>query len=333
MYHSLIKRRIREQGLLHSVMLELTYACNLDCFFCYNDREARGEPLTPEQYHQLFDDLTAMNVMFITFTGGEPLLYPRFFELGRAARERGFAIRIKTNGHAVRGATAQRLRDEINPMLVEMSLHGATAHTHDRQTRVAGSFDRLMQNIREMQDLGLRPGLVSTPTAWNEKELEAMYELARTLGLPLRFQGPVGPRDNGDQSPLAIQPSPASWDWLKELGKRYRQPPHATAFVPPEHETGHEEEPETTWCGAGSEEILVDPFGNVFPCLHLRWPAGNLHEQGIRDIWERARAFPAARELSVQTADQMRDKKPSQLGAPLFCPGLALKGCGGCESC
>ncbi len=333
MYHSVIRRRIREQGLLHGIMLELTYACNLDCFFCYNDREAQGEPLNPEQYRQLFDDLAAMNVMFVTFTGGEPLLYPHFFELGRAARERGFAIRIKTNGHAVRGATAQRLKEEINPLLVEMSLHGATSQTHDRQTRVAGSFNRLLRNIREMQDLGLRPGLVSTPTAWNEQELEAMYELARSIGVPLRFQGPVGPRDNGDQSPLEIQPSPASWERLLELGERYRQAPHATAFGPPVEETGQEDKGETAWCGAGSEEILVDPFGNVFPCLHLRWSAGNLHDLGIREIWERSKAFPAARELSEETAGQMREKKPRQLGAPLYCPGLALKGCGGCNSC
>ncbi|BAO43703.1 radical SAM/SPASM domain-containing protein [Thiolapillus brandeum] len=332
MYHSVIRRRIREQGLLHGIMLELTYACNLDCFFCYNDKQAQGKPLALEQYRQLLDDLAAMNVMFVTFTGGEPLLYPRFFELARMARDRGFAIRIKTNGHAVRGATAARLREEINPLLVEMSLHGARAETHDRQTRVPGSFDRLVQNIREMHELDLRPGLVSTPTAWNEKELEAMYELARELHVPLRFQGPVGPRDNGDQTPLEIQPSRDSWTHLLELGKRYQQEPHATAFSAPFEETSDGEDNERAWCGAGSEEIIVDPFGNVFPCLHLRWSAGNLHEQGIREIWRNAQAFPAARNLSAETADQLQDKEPRQLGAPLFCPGLALKGCGGCEN-
>ncbi|WP_457676108.1 radical SAM/SPASM domain-containing protein [Thiolapillus sp.] len=328
MYHAVIRRRIREQGLLHGIMLELTYDCNLDCFFCYNDREAGGTLLAVEQYERLLDELAAMNVMFVTLTGGEPLLYPGFFRVARAARERGFAIRIKTNGHAVRGATARRLRDEINPLLVEMSLHGATAETHDRQTRMPGSFARLLENICEMNRLGLRPGLVSTLTAWNEPELEAMYALAAELHVPLRFQGPVGPRDNGDRAPLAIQPSREGWRKLLELGKRHQPPPHASAFLssPPQEKDGDEK----AWCGAGSEEIIVDPFGNVFPCLHLRWPAGNLHEQGIQEIWTKARAFPAARELSADTAERLQGSKPEQLGAPLFCPGLALKGCGGC---
>ena len=36
------------QNLLFSVLIELTYRCNLDCFFCYNDlpRRARRSPAT-----------------------------------------------------------------------------------------------------------------------------------------------------------------------------------------------------------------------------------------------------------------------------------------------
>ena len=44
MYHTILRKRIRDKGLLHSAMLELTYRCNLDCFFCYNDKDATGEP-------------------------------------------------------------------------------------------------------------------------------------------------------------------------------------------------------------------------------------------------------------------------------------------------
>jgi len=38
MYRTDILRKVREQRILHDVSLELIYACNLDCFFCYNDR-------------------------------------------------------------------------------------------------------------------------------------------------------------------------------------------------------------------------------------------------------------------------------------------------------
>ncbi|HRZ53781.1 MAG TPA: SPASM domain-containing protein, partial [Candidatus Contendobacter sp.] len=74
----------------------------------------------------------------------------------------------------------------------------------------------------------------------------------------------------------------------------------------------------------GSEEIHVDPFGNVFPCLHLRWPAGNLHRQSIAEIWNDSPVFARARHLSVATARRWAGQQPTQFGAPLFCPGLAL---------
>ena len=79
MYHTEIRRRIRKNGILHSIMLELTYKCNLDCFFCYNDRKLQGHQMRFAHYEKLLDDLVDMQVLFLTFTGGEPLLNPDFF--------------------------------------------------------------------------------------------------------------------------------------------------------------------------------------------------------------------------------------------------------------
>jgi MoaA/NifB/PqqE/SkfB family radical SAM enzyme len=196
-------------NLLFSVLVELTYRCNLDCSFCYNDLALRGVPLTTDQYFQFFSDLRDLQVLNLTLSGGEPLAHPDFIRLGARARELGFAVRIKSNGHALRGEIARRVRDEIDPFLVEVSLHGASATTHDRQTRVAGSFERLLANLGEMRRLGLRVKLNSTLTAWNEHEIAAMLDLAASLGLPLQVDPEVTPRDDGDRSPLALTASRA----------------------------------------------------------------------------------------------------------------------------
>jgi hypothetical protein len=141
------------QNLLVSVLVELTYRCNLDCFFCYNDLGLKGEPLSREQYFRFFDELRDLEVLHLTLSGGEPLAHPDFLALGARARELGFVVRIKSNGHALRGELARRIRDEIDPFVIEVSLHGATATAHDRQTRVPGSFERLLANLAELQTL------------------------------------------------------------------------------------------------------------------------------------------------------------------------------------
>ena len=320
MYHSKIRQKIRHKRILHEVLLELTYRCNLDCFFCYNDRDARGVPLSLDQYVVLLDDLARMQVMFLTFSGGEPMVHPRFFDLGRAARERGFVVRVRTNGHTLRRAIAERLKKVVDPYMVEISLHGATGGTHDRQTRVAGSFDRLLGNVGVLRDLGVRQRLVCTPTAWNDHELEEMLVLADQLGVPLRFQGPVAPRDNGDTTPLAIQPSRAAWQRVEALLAARAAPGtasaedgcQAAARVP---ERDH-------LCGIGRESVDVDPYGNVLACMHLRQSAGNLHDETIEQIWNDSPVFMQARELSENAARRFAGKALEQFGAPLYCPAI-----------
>ena len=158
-----------------------------------------------------------MQVLNLVLTGGEPLAHPDFLRLGRRARELGFVLRIKSNGHALRGALARRIKEEIDPFVVELSLHGARAETHERQTRVPGSFERLLANIREMLALGFRLKLNSTLTAWNEGEIEEMHALADALGVRLNIGSEVSPRDDGDRNPLAISASPEGLRRLFEL--------------------------------------------------------------------------------------------------------------------
>jgi hypothetical protein len=52
-------------------------------------------------------------VLNLTLSGGEPLAHPDFFLLGSRARELGFVVRVKSNGHALRGAALRRLRDKV----------------------------------------------------------------------------------------------------------------------------------------------------------------------------------------------------------------------------
>ena len=112
--------------MLFSVLVELTYRCNLDCVFCYNDLGAGGDRLSTEEWIRFFEDLRAMEVLNLTLSGGEPLAHPDFMRLGRRARDLGFVVRVKSNGHALGPEVARRLKDEVDPYVVEVSLHGAT---------------------------------------------------------------------------------------------------------------------------------------------------------------------------------------------------------------
>ena len=330
-----------EDNLLFSALVELTYRCNLDCFFCYNDLGAAGKPLSREQYFAFFADLADLGVLNLTLTGGEPLAHPDFLALGRKARELGFVLRVKSNGHALRGELARRLREEVDPFLVEVSLHGATAATHDRQTRVPGSFERLLANLEEMRRLGLRVKVNSTLTAWNEGEIEAMFDLVESLGLNFQVDPEVTARDDGSREPLSVAPTREGILRLfavqEERGRRWREA-QASGGVGAElaaapalssgsaigkgADDGTMPVAPQKHCGAGSSGIAVDPYGNVYPCVQWRRPVGNLHERSIREIWTGSNDLDDIRALTAR-AKQVVDGY-GEAGALLnFCPGSA----------
>jgi mycofactocin biosynthetic radical S-adenosylmethionine protein MftC len=359
-YSDTITRKVGALRLLHSATLELTYACDLSCFYCYNDPGRKGSPLSLAQYRTLLEDLASMQTLFLMLTGGEPMMHPRFFDIGRMTRELGFVVRVRTNGNTLTSRNVERLQNEVDPYMVEVTLHGADAGTHDRQTRVPGSFDRLIRHLRYARSAGLRCGMITTPTAWNEHQIEEMMALSDELDIPLRFQGPVGPRDNGDTEPLSIQPSPETWDRVEALvtERRERQIAETKDMGGPDggdesirinkrlvmggskqtDESGGSAgtvecltaetifnpatEPPAS-CGVGLAGVDIDPFGNVQACIHLKESAGNLHQQAIADIWNHSPLFARVRQQAIDAAAKWGGDRPRQFGAPLFCIGVA----------
>lgn len=312
---------------LFTALLELTYRCNLDCVFCYNDLALTGRPLTLERYRSLLDELAGLGALHVALSGGEPLAHPDFFAIGAHARARGFAVRVKSNGHALRGALARRLCDEVDPYLVELSLHGAAAATHERQTRVPGSFTRLLANLEELCALGVRVQLNATLTRWNEEEIEGMFALADRHGLPLQVDPEVTPRDDGDSSPLALAPSRAGVRRLLALQlARVEGARAAGAPAPPP--VGKQADAEGApvaagkFCGAGSSHLTIDPFGNVFPCVQWRRPVGNVHDAPLAEIWRDSPALAEVRRLEGEILERVEALGSDGRGLG-FCPGLA----------
>ncbi|MCP4895659.1 MAG: radical SAM protein [bacterium] len=312
----------REKNTLFSVLIELTYHCNLDCFFCYNDTNLRGKPLQLEQYFGLLTDLSEMQVMHLILTGGEPLAHPHVLEIGEKARQLGFAIRIKTNGHALHGALLDQVTKRIDPLCIEVSLHGASAATHDRQTRVAGSFERLVANLKSLAAQGVKTKINATLTAWNEHQIDSMFALADSFSIPIQFDFEVTPRDDGDTQPQEIR---ASQSGIEQLLRRQRQRAARNAAEPPVMREGDQasDGPSLTrHCGAGCSTVAIDPFGAVYPCVQWRRPIGNLHEQSIEEIWHRSANLETIRSINSQVRGKM-----GQLGdnarLTAFCPGLA----------
>lgn len=303
---------------LFSALLELTYRCNLDCYFCYNDLGLRGEPMRLGDYARLLDELRSLGCLHLTLSGGEPLAHADFFSIGAKARELGFLVRVKSNGHALGPELSRRLKREVDPFIVEVSLHGARPETHDRQTRVRGSFERLLQNLETMGAMGLRFKINATLTRWNENEIEGMFDIADRLEVPLTIDPEVTPRDNGDREPMTISPSPEGLRRL--LAVQSRRSGKARASIRREGDAEITSSETDRHCGAGASGLAIDPYGNVYPCVQWRRPIGNVHRHSLQAIWQSNSKLEDIRRLSVEAKSVVGVYDVPLTG---FCPGIA----------
>jgi sulfatase maturation enzyme AslB (radical SAM superfamily) len=76
---AVLQQRALRQAQPLSALLELTYACNWRCVFCYNPRHHDRRRLDGDEWRAVIDDLRELGTLNVTLTGGEPLTHPQAF--------------------------------------------------------------------------------------------------------------------------------------------------------------------------------------------------------------------------------------------------------------
>ena len=306
---------------LLSLMLEITYACDLRCDFCYNEKEKGGERLSLEDYKRILQQARQEGALFLTLTGGEPTLHPDFFSIGIHADNLGYSVRVKSNGYGFTEAFIRRLQREVKPYNVDLSIHGATAATHDAVTAMEGSFARLLQSIRMVQEAGMRVRLKLPLTRRNEDELEGMFELAQSRGIKLDVIPEMSPKDAGDLSPTGLMATPKAIRKLYRLLSGVDRASDETFGSAEETDRLQRRIPTAFACGAGLSNLMVDPFGIAYGCVAWRDPLGDLRKHSVKEVWLSEKALKIAGQN--REAGGRKRLNPA-LEGEMFCPGRAF---------
>src|SRR5437867_1990989 len=177
-----------------SALLELTFVCNHACSFCYNSPTGQKEMTTQEVFDSL-EKLAAFNILYLTLTGGEPLVRRDFFEIAKRARELGFALRIYSNAYLIDEAMARKIREIANPVEMEISIHGARPETHEKLTCVPGSLQKVIDAVKHLRKQGIKVNLKCPITRDNQDEVLDMHRLAEDLGAIIIFDPVITPGD------------------------------------------------------------------------------------------------------------------------------------------
>lgn len=265
----------------YAAIVELTRKCNLHCRHCYATPE-RGRPeLSPEQIRRVLDELRDLGTLFVTFSGGDPTVGRDFLGILGHASDRRFAVQFFSNGLLIDDRTADALA-EMRLFHVGLSVYGATAETHDRVTRRPGSHARTLAAMRRLRDRGVHVVLKFIAMAPNASEYRAMKELAAREGIPLKSDTVITARDDLSRDTLSLS---ADYAAVKEI-LRDRDEPLIVPPLPDGRDMG---------CVMGRTLVCVNAYGDVFPCVTLPIPAGNVRYCPLREIWEESPLMAAMR--------------------------------------
>lgn len=294
-----------------NVSFELTYKCNAKCVHCYvvQDDRREKEELTTAEWIKVMDDLAVSSCLTLTYTGGEAMLRPDFWELARAAIDRNFALQIFTNGILVDENVISRFV-ELNILGIGVSLYATKAEIHERTTGIPGSFDKAVNAIRLAREAGLNVLIKHVVMRHNKNEFPLILDLADKLGAIAEVDPIIVPANDGSLKPTACRLSDD--DLERVLGDKRINPKIIRG--PAEKSPGI--------CSTGCISCGINPYGDVIPCLQLLLSAGNVRRQEFVQIWKTS---PTLRKIrSMKPADASSCQKCELKQFCCRCPGLAL---------
>lgn len=302
---------------------ELTRSCNLNCQHCRAAAHSgpyAGE-LSYDEITRTIDNIAARFSPIMILTGGEPLLRPDILDIIRYTRDAGLRPVLATCGTEL---TEERARDlvEAGIQRISVSIDGPDAASHDGFRGVPGAFEASLAGLEAARKAGLPFQINTTVTKRNMDQVEAILELAVSLGAVAFHPFLLVPTGRGkdleselldpleyervlirvyelrDSTPIPFKPTCAP-HYYRILRQRETSAGRDVTL-----ET-HGLDAMSKGCMGGISFAFISHVGTIQICGFLDEPAGDLRESDydFGRIWDESPLFLQLRDFSTYKGD------------------------------
>ena len=163
--------------------LELTGRCNLRCSYCYASQKNSSyyikNELSLEKWFQVIEECKGMGIDYFALIGGEPLLYPNFWDIVKKL-ENCF-VAVTTNATLVNEEFIEKLK--LHPQLQEIRISIDGLESNDK-VRVGSSYKEILEKISLLnKKTDLKITIQTTLNEQNIKEIDRLYSLLKDLNI------------------------------------------------------------------------------------------------------------------------------------------------------
>lgn len=250
------------------VAWDITYKCNLNCFFCDRQtiyRDKLNNDLTLSEAKIVIDNLADADVMTIGITGGEALLRNDLEDIAEYAVDKGLVVTLSTNGTLITRSRAQKLVNLFQS--ISISLDGLS-DTHDEVRGKKGAYDGAIRGLKHLAETNPRACAIGVNFVLNKlnfQELREVFDTVRNIGADYFFIQPVigssswaVPKEAVDRSVKQILEMKSSY--RRQISQSYYFLNHISDYI-------NGAVPKL--CDAGKLYLAVNNEGKLFLCPGL----------------------------------------------------------------
>ncbi|MBU0648442.1 radical SAM protein [Patescibacteria group bacterium] len=272
----------RKADLSHFVF-EVTGRCNHNCTYCYNvwkhGSYPKGEELDIDGWEMVLNKLIDQtNIRMVSISGGEPLLYPRIFDLVRLIGKKGLKLNFLTNGSLMIEKNAKKLM-EFGVSIFEIPFVGVSGEQH-RQIKGADDYEKVMEGIANLTSQEAKVVAVMVATKDNIDDIAEIVEMIVVLGCRGLMFNRINPacKKQVDLLP-SIEQLKVALKYLDEFAGKYNFGVACSIPIQPcLIDMSQYSNLSSGYCPSGNNKsyFTIDWLGNVRVCNHSPVILGNL---------------------------------------------------------
>ena len=273
----------------HLCQIELTYACNADCIFCYNPPDIKVGNM--DTIDKVVYSVAKSEIPHVYLFGGEPSLFPvkklnEYIDL----LSKHSSVTLVTNGIIRMEGISKKLA------CFGVPIHGHKDETHEFFNRRPGSFKKIIENIKYYINCGHDVRCIPVLTAYNYNEMYKIIELADSLRMESVYVDRYEDGGKGAMNSLKYNLKPTPEQFKEAVSQIIRAKKDFPSFkgmigfgtaIPYCLDERLEIENLNSSCGAGTTFCAVSPEGELRICNQSRLIFGNVLNESVETIWNK----------------------------------------------
>ena len=269
----------------------ITNSCTAKCSFCGIWKQHPKVMVNREQGLKAIDKLAELGVAHITMTGGDPLLNPHVYEFIQHCSEKHIhTLVLNADSRLLTEENMLKLKKAHADFLC-ISIDSDDAEKVEKSRGIPGLMGHIEKGVRLAKKHGIKT--MASVLIWKEShdKLELLFDKIKKIGFdyisvnyPEISESKVYPLGGETVmlAPADVIKALGDVIRLKKTNKYYILNSVASMkniinyLIHPSKAEYH--------CYGGSKVLFLDWFFNIYPCMHLPNPLGNLWELTNKDL-------------------------------------------------